>query len=519
MRCFTRGLGPAIVLLLIVSPEVVSSRSRRSEERVHHESKSGTEVHPIAYFVAGTVSVAGSLFSIHKHRRHMAMDKKQKAAAEEVIRAYRSQQDMGCRVLDQTAVLMHSKRQGLQMLADDNRNGTHALSSSCVNGAQDGRMKHFEETLRVNLRAACQLLEVDRSSQGTPLSQFSASCMKGAKLESLTERICEENGDGLARAMQRSDLDMARLDGVMTGLCDGLPEFQRTVIKHDVPYGSSLIAREVSRIPPGYANLYLAELRILDMIALSYSVLGSLDFGLDLYHTAVSKNDGYAILLDVVKQDAHKQHDLLWSSFQVYWLDVAWMRSVQLATLAERYQAASLSVPEHFWVMNRAESPLLWHRNPNLDAAIDGSYWVCSQKMKCLVPIWDASASDAACDLQDRSKLSSCETTFGDMKMCSTASNTAAVMDEPLQVFGLSPRQCFELGFGGDGVGFLSCDAWVFRFGGNAEIDAPLFMKTSREDEYSEAECLGSLRSLAQSTTAESSLRSNLISLSNEVPK
>lgn len=539
MRC----VSGVFLVLLLLSPDVILSARRTQEKREKTQSESKTGVPPIAMLVAGTVSVAGTLFSLHKHRKQLAMDKKRLEAAKELVRSYKDQQNMGCSMLDQTGILLNNKRKGLQRLAEDGRSGTHSLSSSCL---YDARMKHFESNLREQLRATCGWLDVDEAP--TALRNFSARCLDAANFDHLSDRICEENGNGLTHSMHRTDLIVAKLDGVMAGLCDGLPGFKRTFhgIDEEGASASSLVAREVNaskhspdEIDPLEFNmgsvptgpLLMDPLEVLEMIALGYGILGTMDFGMDLYESAVRKNDGYHTLLNVVKEDAYRQHQLLWNSFQVYWLDVAWMRSVQLATLAERYQEASLSLPEHLLTMTRAATPMRWH---DYGANVkEGSYWACNRNLKCLVPVWHATANDGGSDSADRTKLSDCATSFGDLRMCRTdgvsetrlSSHTPqseADMHAPLTEFAMAPRRCFGIHFGCKGCSaVLTRNTWVYHFASNEHVQAhsAWAYKGQPGDEYNIHSCLEPLLSLAQSTIAEEDLRKSLIDMSKQTPE
>ena len=75
---------------------------------------------------------------------------------------------------------------------------------------------------------------------------------------------------------------------------------------------SSLISREVhgSQDPRSAQVALDSQIAVLDMIALSYSILGTLDFGSDLYESSLVQNDGYAMLLDVVQQDMGRHNQL-----------------------------------------------------------------------------------------------------------------------------------------------------------------------------------------------------------------
>lgn len=525
MRCFSRAVSGVVAIFLLVSPSMVLSR-RASEKRAGEgEGKTDTEIHPIAMFIAGTVSVAGSLFSLHKHQRLISLDRKQKKEAEEIVHTYMGQQEMGCRMLDQTAVLMTEKRKGLVRLIDDDRNGTHSLAASCL---FNGRMEHFQKNLQEQFQDTCALLNVEGAS--AELSKLADRCNSVAEFDDrVAERICSANGEGLAKAVKRTDLVLARLDGVMSGLCDGLPGFNRSVEGIATPKpASSFIDRQVSgkstaSMPmlglEALGKFNFNQAHTLDMIALGYSILGTMDFGLDLYDTAVVKNDGYSILLDVVKQDVNRQQQLLWRSFQVYWLDVAWMRSVQLATLAERYQAGSLKMPDHISALKRAETAQRWHQYG--EGPREGSYWSCNTKLKCLVPVWHGATFAANAEQADKNQsppTSSCATQFGDLKMCQTydyvtykaASDETKVHAAVKELF-MAPRRCFGIYHGGMALSkWITNDIWIYHYGSNAHI------MTRMGNEYDEAECLEPLRSLAQSTVAETDLRRNLIGMSSE---
>lgn len=515
MRCYSRALPGVLAIILLVNPSLVLSRRRFEERRQNETFESETEIHPVAMFIAGTVSVAGSLFSLHKHRRQLSLNKKQKAAAADVVQSYKDQQEMGCRLLDQTTVQMVNKRKSLVRLIEDDRNGTRALATSCL---FNGRMEHFQKNLENQFGAACALLDV----HGAPgkLKEFQARCDEvGQAGGSVAGKICSTNGDGLAKAIRRTDLVLARLDGVMTGLCDGLPGFERSLPTIKPKSASSLIARQVSgesaeaQFP--LAVNALTQLENLNTIALGFSALGTLDFGLDLYDTAVKRNDGYTVLLDVVKQDINRQKRLLWNSFQVYWLDIAWLRAVQLATLAERYQAATLSVPDHLSTMTRADTAQRWHKYGQ--GPRDGSYWACNSKLKCLVPVWHGTAHEAfertnkAAGESDREPIVACSTNFGDLRMCESASNLEIEVFAPVKEVSLAPRRCFGIYYGGKGLSqYIKGNMWIFHYGKNDHV------MTGHGDEYSEVECLEPLRNLAQSTQAESDLRNHLIEMSSE---
>lgn len=473
-------------------------------EPVQRPARKGPDA--ISHLIGSTVAAAGSLYSFGKGLAGRHWNRKQKAAADLLVNAYQAQTEDGCTLLNHVARTLENKRVGLAQLVD--RPAWHPIKEACV---QKSVMEQLEKQLRSNLLQECEELNVPNSSAS--LKAAHTHCLQVAEAPgTFTDTVCGSENEYVTESLWEVELTAARIDGLMAALCDGLPGFQRNVQATSLEE-AGLSVLEQQSAQKGEVSVIPAQGINPARLGLIFTLVGTSGFLKDFYASAAQFNDVYGILSDLVGQNQDHQRSVFRQSFELYWLDVAWMRSVILASMDERYRAASLPVPQHFRTLQRAESPENWYP----EDVTTGSLWACHSKLKCLVPLSDDTLADKSVGVVHPG-LPVCQTPVGDYRLCANPESPSSVSG--LKPFAITPRKCFSSFHGGGKGSFeedlgMQRDAWVLEFASNRHKN----MSKGISNWYEEEPCLAPLRTLAESNLAEGILRKHLIEEDVDIPQ
>lgn len=523
--CFVLFAGPSPVLSIRYTANVKESMGTQTESAVE----------PITLFVASSISAVGSFYSLWKTKRLLRVEAEQTEAATKLAASYAEEAMSGCTVLNDVSVMISNKQQGLARLIRDEANGRQnaQIKAMCAgmedsldvtNGAaaaiESSRMSKLEENIRKHLRSSCDKLQ---SWVGSPmpvkdlgantnatLHGTVARCLKVAETpHNVVQKICAITGADLAKEAWRMDIARARLDGLIGGLCDGLPKFHRSVPSFNRFTAEPRVAEPESLLQRQSVEDKVAFLpETLDAVSLFFSVVGSMDFAFDMYDTVVALNSGYSLLTDLTQRTLSRQQKLLQHTLELYWLDVAWMRAVLRATMDARYEAAGIAAPEISYRGEADALPRIWERR--LEGLKQGTHWLCNPTDKCLVPMAQVrgSSSKAGDSYPGPNGGDECSTEHGDFRIC--ANKGAA--DRPAQPFALAPRRCFDISFGGKREDVdLGRNAWILKFA--AGQGGRKSTTSSPAVPYDNDKCIETLKPLADLNEMEETLRHALANM------
>jgi len=200
--------------------------------------------------------------------------------------------------------------------------------------------------------------------------------------ENHVETLCASTSgkESLEQNMLKFDLARVRLDGLLSGLCDDLEGFFRGApriavdnILQSAQHATSLLEKDEGQT--------LEQTGVVDwfgIIGLVYSAIGCTDFALDMYDTAVNKNQGFAVLLNFVQEEANSQKKTMCRSFSQYWLQAIKVTSWASALMGARFAEAGIDTH----LLGSKDLLMLdWKLNIH-----KGSHWICDQLKNCLVP-------------------------------------------------------------------------------------------------------------------------------------